>query len=78
MSSRRQSSRILSSPVLDGNVAASLIELTQAHNVSLEPRDEVDAGQLMVLASLADEQDGAAPFDLDDGAVAEFHRPANP
>ena len=53
------------------------IELTQAHNVSLEPRDEVDAGQLVVLASLADEQDGVAPFDLDDKAVAKFHRPAN-
>ncbi|XP_023535519.1 uncharacterized protein LOC111796933 [Cucurbita pepo subsp. pepo] len=31
-----------------------------------------------MLASLTDEQDGAAPFDLDDGAVAEFHRPTDP
>ena len=53
-------------------MAAGLIELTQAHNISLEPQDEVDADQLVVLASLADEQDGAAPFDLDDGAVANF------
>ena len=39
---------------------------------------EVDAGQLVMIASLADEQDGAVPFDLDDGAVAEFHHLANP
>ena len=53
--------------------------MTQAHKVSLEPRDEVDVGKLAVLASLVDEQDGAAPFDLDDdGVVAEFHRPTNP
>ena len=51
--------------MLDGNEATSLIELTQAHKVSLEPRDEVDVGQLAVLASLADEQDDAAPFNLD-------------
>ena len=63
--------------MLDGNVVAGLIELTQAHKVSLEPRDEVDAGQLVVLASLADEQDGATPFDLDDRAIAELNRPAN-
>ena len=42
-------------PVLDGNVAPNLIKLTQAHKVSLESRDKVDAGQLAVLASLADE-----------------------
>ena len=59
-------------------MAAGLIELTQAHNISLESRDEVDAGQLVMIASLADEQDGAVPFDLNDGAVAEFHHPANP
>ena len=34
-------------------------------------------GQLVVLASLADEQDGVAPFDFDDGAIAKFHHPAN-
>ena len=41
--------------MLDGNLVVGLIELTQAHKVSLEPRDEVDAGQLEVLNSLADE-----------------------
>ena len=39
---------------------------------------EVDVGQLAMLTSLTNEQDGAAPFDLDDGAVAEFHRPTDP
>ena len=39
---------------------------------------EVDAGQLAVVASLADEQDDATTFDLDDGSVAKFHQPANP
>ena len=39
---------------------------------------EVDTGQLVVVASLADEQDDATVFDLDDGSVAEFHQPANP
>ena len=53
-------------------MAADLIELTQAHNISLEPQDEVDTDQLVVLASLADEQDGVAPFDLNDGVVANF------
>ena len=33
--------------------------------------------ELAVLASLVDEQDGVAPFDLDDRAIAEFNRPAN-
>ena len=47
-------------PALDGNVATCLIELTQAHKVRLEPRNDVDVGQLAVLASLAIEQDGAA------------------
>ena len=68
----------LESPALNGDEAVDLIELTQAHKVSLEPRDEVDTGQLTVLASLADKQDGSTPFDLDDGAIAELHRLANP
>ena len=58
-------------------MAAGLIELTQAHKVSLEPRDEVDVGQLVVLASLTNLQDGVAPFNLDDGVVAKLNCPAN-
>ena len=58
-------------------MAASLIELTRACKVNLKPRNELDVGQLAMLSSLADEQDGVAPFDLDDRAIAEFHRPAN-
>ena len=67
----------LEQPTLDGNVADDLIELTQVHKVSLEPRDEVDVGQLAMLASLADEQDGVAPFDLNDAVVVELHRLTN-
>ena len=52
--------------------------MTQAHKVSLEPRDEVDVGQLAVFASFADKQDSVAPFDLDDRAIAELHRLTNP
>ena len=44
----------LEQPALDVDVASGLIELTQAHKVSLEPRDEVDVGQLAMLATLAD------------------------
>ena len=64
----------LEQPAQDGNVAVDLIELTQAHKVSLKPQDEVDVGQLAVLSSLADKQDGAAPFDIDDGTVIELYR----
>ena len=46
-------SKLGTSDKTDGNEAIGLIELTQTHN--LEPRDEVDTGQLSVLASLADE-----------------------
>ena len=67
----------LEQPTLDVNVAVGLIDLTQAHKVSLEPRNEVDISQLVVLTTLVDEQDGVAPFDLDDGDVPELYHPAN-
>ena len=62
-----RSSQILSKPRSMGMEATGLIELTQAHKVSLEPWGEVDVGQLAVLASLVDEGHGGVSEPAPDG-----------
>jgi hypothetical protein len=62
---------------VDVHPAAGLIHLAEAENVRCKTRNVVHPRQLTVLTTLACEEDGAMPFNLDDGAIVEADRAAD-
>jgi hypothetical protein len=62
---------------VDVHPTASLIHLAEAENVHRKMRNVVHPRQRTVLTTLACEEDGATPFNLDDGAIAEADRAAD-
>jgi len=58
-------------PLLDQDLVVVLIQLAKADNVGRELGDEVHSRQPLMLASLAGEEDRAAPLDADHRPVAE-------
>ena len=56
---------------VEDDAAAGLLQLTEADDVRLQPRDEVDAGEGAVLSILAVEDDGAAALDSHHRSVTE-------
>jgi hypothetical protein len=60
-------------PVLDMDVVALFIHLTDADEVGVEARDVVDSVEAAVLPILVGEQNHLASLDLDHRAVAEPH-----
>jgi len=55
--------------MLDVDVVAVVVQLTNADEVGVEARDVADIRQLPVFASLASEQNHPAPFNVDDRAI---------
>jgi hypothetical protein len=68
----------LQKSMLDVDAAASLLELPKAHNVSLEVQNEVDTSESLVLTALANEEYGAAPFDLNDRPITILDQASDP
>lgn len=63
--------------VADADVAAILVELTEANNVGVEPRDEVHSRKRSVLAGLGLKNDGTGSLDGDLGSIAETNGSAD-
>jgi hypothetical protein len=62
---------------IDVQSAAGLIHLAEAEDVHRKTGNVVHPRQHAVLTTLAREEGGAAPFNLDDGAIAEADRAAD-
>jgi hypothetical protein len=57
--------------LLNQDLIPILIQLANAYDVGHQLGDEIYTGKSLVLLSLAAEQDGSTPFDVDDGAISE-------
>jgi hypothetical protein len=64
-------------PTVDVDAAPHLVELSEAHNVGFQPRNEVHFSECVMSTVLTGEDDGASFLDLVDGAVTELDGAAN-